>query len=156
MTAPNPVAALWHLTLPWARPPIIANDSTSRRQSMHVVASTRDDVAAVARSLRLPPITAPVVAMLTWYRGSNRVADSDNIAPTLKRCLDGLRLAGVLVDDTPRQVVMTMQRVVLRDYSPWSDGQGRVVLSMFPAEAWPVVHIPPSRSATLSTGVPAP
>lgn len=156
MTTISPAAALWHLHLPWARPPIIANDSTSRRQSMHVVASTRDDVAQVARSLKIPAVTVPVVALLTWYRGSNRVADSDNIAPTLKRCLDGLRLAGVLVDDTPRQVVMTMQRVVLRDYSPWSDGQGRVVLSLFPAEAWPVDMVAPSRSATLTLGEPAP
>lgn len=149
-------AALWHLTLPWERPPILANDTGKLAAQMSVKRRTRDDMAQVARSLRIQPVRVPVAALLTWYRRTERVADSDNIAPTLKRVLDGLVLAGVLAGDTPQYVPLTMQRVIPRTHNPWSSGTERVVLSLFAADSYRVVHIYPSPSGTFADGAPTP
>lgn len=131
----------------------MANDSGQLRMEMGERAATRDDMAMVARSLKIEPITIPVVAVLTWYTGSNRTADSDNIAPTLKRCLDGLRLAGVLADDDASRVVLTAQRIVQRDYDSWPSSGPRVVLSLYDGRALDLPHIEPSPPATYATAV---
>ena len=142
---------LWHVTLPWRRPPLMANDTGRLAASMADRARTRDDVCLLARSLRLQPITVPVVAILTWYTNTRQVTDSDNIAPTLKRCLDGLRLARVLADDTARHVVFTGQRVYLRDRHPYGVGSpARVILSLYDGSTFSLPHVDPSPPATLA------
>jgi hypothetical protein len=127
---------IWHVVLPWQRPPLMANDTGQLRMQMGERAATRDDTATVARSLKLQPITIPVVAVLTWYTASRRTTDPDNIAPTLKRCLDGLRLAGVLADDHA---------------DPAPAAGPRVILSLYDGRALALPHIAPAPSATLAT-----
>lgn len=39
----------------------------------------------------------------TWYKPNNKI-DHDNIAAAKKFCLDGLKLAGVIKDDSPRYI----------------------------------------------------
>lgn len=52
-----------------------------------------------------PEAPMPVrVAVHAWPEKSGRMFDGDAIAPTVKACIDGLVLAGVLVDDTPTWV----------------------------------------------------
>jgi hypothetical protein len=148
--------ALWHLTLPWTRPPLMANDGSSLRVSFAEKANCRDSVRTLARSLRLDPVAVPVVAVLTYYPGTNHTIDPDNIAPTLKRCLDGLQLAGVLANDSGRHVVLTAQRVVPLDLDPFGKSRGRVVLSLYDGTRLELPHILPSPSATLSTELRSP
>jgi hypothetical protein len=144
---------LWHVTLPWRRPPLMANDTGTLRNSMVARAACRDDMARVARSLRIPPATGPVVAVLTWYHATNKVVDSDNVAPTLKRILDGLRIAGVLQDDSGRHVMLTAQRCIPRDLDPFPGAGPRLVLSLYDAQHLDLPHLEPSPSATFTTHV---
>ena len=52
-----------------------------------------------------PKTPMPVrVAVHAWPEKSGRMFDGDAIAPSVKACIDGLVLAGVLVDDTPTWV----------------------------------------------------
>jgi hypothetical protein len=141
---------IWHLTLPWERPLLMANDSSSLRGQMRTKASVRDDTAMIARQLKLPPIAVPVVAVLSWYHRTRRAIDSDNIAPTLKRCLDGLQLAGVLENDSGHHVRLTAQRCIPKDLDPFVGGRPRVVLSLYDASDFLLPHPEPSPCATLT------
>jgi hypothetical protein len=128
----------------------MANDSGRLSARMGLTASTRDDTCLLARSLKLRPVAGPVVALLSYYHCTNKHVDSDNIAPTLKRCLDGLRLAKVLADDDGRHVLATMQRCVPRDLDPFHGSGPRVILSLYDGAGWQLPHITPSAPATLA------
>lgn len=141
---------IWHLTLPWERPLLMANDSRGLRAQMGTVASVRDDTAMIAKQLKLPLIAVPVVAVLSWYHRTKREIDSDNIAPTLKRCIDGLRIAGVLANDSGHYVRLTAQRCIPKDLDPFTGGRPRVVLSLYDASDFLLPHPEPSPSATLT------
>jgi len=74
----------------------------------------RDATIVLAKQQRIPRLEAAVVE-LRWLKGDNRRADSDNIAPTLKPCIDGLRAAGVLDDDDASRVRPFCRVVYRRD-----------------------------------------
>lgn len=142
----------WHITLPYLRPPLTANETARGHNLAHARdrAEVRHTVAAVARSLRLPTLATAVV-MLWWYPGRNgSVPDADNIAPTLKPCLDGLRDAGVLADDNARHVLLTAQRVVRLADDPFGARTPRVVLSVYDADGWVFGHPEPGPTARLT------
>lgn len=75
------------------------------------------DTAFVAQG-KVPRDIYPITVELIWYKGDNRVADSDNIAATLKPCIDALVRMGVLPNDSPEYVVRTSQRVIPRKLDP--------------------------------------
>ena len=69
-----------------------------------------DKVCLLARSTwrSRPPIEHPVVVTFTWHlvpKKKNRAMDPDNVSHGQKYILDGLVKAGVLVDDSPAQVL---------------------------------------------------
>lgn len=105
------------IPLPWQRPPLTLNSRGTRIEEWRLATIIKDGTALVSKG-KIPRDIYPVTAELVWYPGNNRVADSDNIASTLKHCIDALVRTGVLPDDSPRYVVRTSQRVIPRDLDP--------------------------------------
>lgn len=103
--------------LPWHRPPLTLNSRLSKIEEWRLANVIKDGTTLVAKG-KIPRDAYPVMVELVWYPGNNRVADSDNIASTLKHCIDALVRTGVLPDDSPRYVVRTSQRVIPRDLDP--------------------------------------
>jgi len=124
----------------------MANDKGGWGAKLEDVKDVRDSVRRLARSLKLPRITTPVAAILTWYHGSEKTIDGDNIAPTLKRALDGLRLAGVLVDDSGHYVTLCGQRAIPRSLDPYDQKRPRLVLSLFDGRGTELPHLAPAAS----------
>lgn len=60
-------------------------------------------VAFYARKARLEPFVGPVVVRIRWVE-PNRRRDVDNVQGASKFVLDGLRDAGVIVNDTQKRV----------------------------------------------------
>lgn len=116
----------WVLLLPWHRPPYTLNDRYGKWEAHRIRTDIRDVTAQVLGS-SVPRGVGPLTAELVWYPGNDKVADSDNIAPTLKHCLDALKLRGIVPDDNPKHVVRTMQRVVPRSLDP----HGRKIPELF-------------------------
>jgi hypothetical protein len=104
----------WVLWLPWSRPPLSLNRHLHYMQEHRLKEQLRDATIVLAKQQRIPRLEAAVVE-LHWLKGDNRRADSDNIAPTLKPCIDGLRAAGVLDDDDASRVRPLCRVVYRRD-----------------------------------------
>lgn len=105
------------IQLPWDRPPLTMNSRLTRIAEWRVANNIRTATGLVAKG-KLPTDSYPITVELVWYKGDNRVADSDNIAATLKHCIDALVHTGVLPDDSPTYVVRTSQRVIPRKLDP--------------------------------------
>ena len=105
------------MPLPWHRPPLTMNSRASKIEEWRLANIIKDGVTLVLKNT-IPRGIYPITAELVWYPGNNKVADSDNIATTLKHAIDALVRKGVLPDDSPRYVVRTSQRVVPRDLDP--------------------------------------
>ena len=103
--------------LPWHRPPLTLNTGAGKIETWRLANVIRDAVTLLAKG-KVPRECHPCSIELVWYKGDNRVADSDNIALTLKYCIDALVRIGVLPDDSPRYVVRTSQRVIPRSLDP--------------------------------------
>lgn len=71
------------------------------RARMIARARWRDDTAAVARSLQIPRLAAPIV---TYTRYSTAEPDFDGLVASFKHVQDGLVVAGVLPDDAPKHL----------------------------------------------------
>lgn len=69
------------------------------------VKRVRQRAAALARSTRLQPCTGLVRITATVHGRVNRWSDPNNAADTTKPIVDGLRDAGVLVDDDHTHVI---------------------------------------------------
>lgn len=80
------------------------------RQLRRMQSPATDKVCLLARSTwrSRPPIEHPVIVTFAWHlmkRPKNRALDPDNVSHGQKYILDGLVKAGVLVDDSPAQVL---------------------------------------------------
>lgn len=93
------------------------NSRVSKVEEWRLGNAIKDGVALVLKGA-VPRDVHPVTVELVWYPGNNRVADSDNIATTLKYCVDALVRMGVLPNDSPKFVVRTSQRVIPRELDP--------------------------------------
>ena len=102
--------ALWRLDLPYTRPPLNLNDRSHYMVRSRKVRQLRGDVCTIARALRIPPL-GRIRVELHYRPRDNRRRDSDNCVATLKPCLDGLRDAGVIPDDTPGCVSWSEPRI---------------------------------------------
>lgn len=98
------------LTVPYARPPMLANDQ--RRWHFRKVAAVKREVADtvcwVARCALLRSLQPSVVTII-WFASDKRRRDPDSLGPFAKAALDGLVGAGVWPDDNTEWV----RRVVL-------------------------------------------
>lgn len=117
MAAYSVIVPEYVIQLPWHSPPLTMNSRASRIEEWRLANVIRDAVMLLAKG-KVPRESYPVTVELVWYKGDNRVADSDNIATTLKYCIDALVRIGVLPDDSPRYVVRTSQRVIPRSLDP--------------------------------------
>lgn len=105
---------------------------------------------------------AGVQVGLVWYPGKRIVCDSDNLAPTLKAALDGLRDARVIPEDNGAVVLRTWQRAIPRHMDPMDGTTPRVVLVMEPAMDLAWDHFPHGEAGQLVTrtrselGTPSP
>lgn len=87
-------------------PFIVANGGHGSWQGQrHLVAKWRAKAAWAAKAARIPPITGHVRITAFVGRNHNRGRwDPANWSGTAKACVDGLRDAGVLVDDSTAYV----------------------------------------------------
>lgn len=83
--------------------PLSLNDRGHWSKHRQLKAEWRTEVAHLARAARIPRLSR-IHVVLHAYPKINRRRDSDNLVATLKPCIDGLRDAGVIADDTPDQV----------------------------------------------------
>lgn len=95
------------------RPPLNANQRIHWAKRAQLTKQLRAVTAAKAR--RLQQVDGRVRITLVWQVVDNRRRDPDNIAPTLKPVIDGLRDAGVLPEDHAGIVAGTGQRIQLGD-----------------------------------------
>ena len=106
------------IPLPWRRPPLTLNFRGSKIERWRLGDTIKRATAMVAKGV-VPRDSAPLTVELVWYPGNNKVADSDNIAFTLKYCVDALVSVGTMPDDRPLYVVRTSQRVIPRSLDPY-------------------------------------
>jgi hypothetical protein len=123
--------ARWRLPLPFVRPLLNLNEMKGKHWSRSV-GDYRTLVEAgyyLSRHHKLPrPILSAVTVELIYWPGNNSVHDPDNMAPTLKGLLDGVRKAGVLVDDRGRYVRSAICTVIERADDPTDSAKARMAL----------------------------
>lgn len=120
------------LYLPIRKPPLTANQRHTHWSQRHtpeknLQAATMMAVSQQWKGLRFQ---GPVDIQMEYYPNDNRHRDSDNIAPSLKPVIDGLRHAGVLINDTSTYVRRTSTMIVRKcdDPTPDRDARGPEVL----------------------------
>ena len=97
-------AASWELTLPYAAPPLRANDRRHWGGQARIVAQIRRDTHHMAKFLHLPRGLERITVCLNWQPNTTRRRDRDGIYPTLKAALDGLVDYGMVADDDASHV----------------------------------------------------
>lgn len=113
----------WELRLPWATPPITANQRNHWRKQAALVAEVRGFVyRATSDSGSSPYDVEHVTVGLHYWPRDRRRRDADNLVPTLKAACDGLVDADVVEDDTPAFMAKLMPEI----HAP--DGDPRLVL----------------------------
>ena len=92
------------LTIPAPAPWINANARDHWTKKGRLTRSWRSASAAWARHQKLRPVTQPVVIVATVVKTNSRRFDVENLAPTVKAAIDGLRDSGALPEDDTRWV----------------------------------------------------
>lgn len=92
------------LTIPAPAPWINANARDHWTKKGRLTRSWRSASAAWAKHQKLRPVTQPVVIVATVVKTNSRRFDVENLAPTVKAAIDGLRDSGVLPEDDTRWV----------------------------------------------------
>lgn len=92
------------LDLPWRTPPLSMNQRLHWAAKARLSRTVRDVTHARAKAEEIPAFTVPVVVTLNYRQKVQRPIDKDNLYATVKPCLDGLRDAGVIADDTSAHV----------------------------------------------------
>jgi len=109
-----------------------ANARHNRWVEAAITKQIRLDAARLARSQKLPHYTGPVTILAVQHPGKGKRAhDAENIAPLVKAAIDGLRDAGVLVNDSPKWVTKVSHTTGPR--TP----RGRLVLHITPVDGAP-------------------
>lgn len=109
----------WMLWLPYATNPVPMNRNGSRggwRTEARAVAAVRTLAVVLARG-SIPPQDR-IRVRLDWEVTTRRTRDEDNLVKCMKHLVDGLRIAGVVVDDTRRYVERLMPEINFAPASP--------------------------------------
>lgn len=118
----------WVWRTPFDEPPLNLNKSANP-MALHAKRKTHGNLMANELLRDFHPWNWDLVEIeLVWFRGSNRLADADNTAPTHKAIQDALVRASVIPDDNARHVHRTSQRIVLADNDPYAKQRGSRVL----------------------------
>lgn len=109
----------WLLWLPYATNPVPMNRNGSRkgwRAEAAKVAAVRDTATVLAQ--RRIPAQARIRVRLDWEVTTRRTRDEDNLVKCMKHLVDGLRIAGVIPDDTRQYVERLMPEINYLPASP--------------------------------------
>lgn len=93
------LAASVFIPLPWTRQPLSQNDRGSWHGKHRVTQAAIVQAGAAIRAAGVQPITGARVILHLWAKDRRR-RDTDNLAPTLKACMDALVDEGILPDDS--------------------------------------------------------
>ena len=85
--------------LGWDRPPLSLNDRQHHHAKAKGYAQAVEDARWAIRTARVAPPSLPVAVALHWRIPTRGRRDPDNMAATLKACLDALVAEGVVPDD---------------------------------------------------------
>lgn len=124
----------WRLPVPYRRPPLSLNGREHWSVRNRIGKTVRQAAWALARQQKVPPMQA-IIIELVWFKGDNRRADADNMAPTLKALQDGLVAARVVPDDSGDRVISARLRVTLRRDDPYPAAGARMELRIKDASA---------------------
>ncbi|MFT4288154.1 hypothetical protein [Nocardioides sp.] len=121
--------ASYFVPLPWSTPPLSQNDRGGWQGRHDAIADTIHEARWVIRAAKLPRIDRAEVTIHYWIP-DNRRRDGDNLAPTLKACLDALVQEHVLTDDSWRHVPYSGH--AMHPPTPTPPHGGRLVLEVTP------------------------
>jgi crossover junction endodeoxyribonuclease RusA len=125
----------WRLPVPYRRPPLSLNSRiTVHAARNRIVQEVKHAGWVMARHHKVPPLQA-IIVELVWFKGDNRRADADNMAPTLKALQDGLVKANVVPDDSGDRVISARLSVVLKSQDPYPGAGARMELRVRDASA---------------------
>ncbi|WP_187974048.1 RusA family crossover junction endodeoxyribonuclease [Corynebacterium poyangense] len=96
------------IPLPWATPPLTANQRHHWARRAQIVKETRNMARYKAREKQLPKCLKKIRVELHYYPQNKRRRDADNLVPTLKALCDGLVDYGIVKDDTPEYMEKIM------------------------------------------------
>lgn len=99
----------WTLTIDGFEP-LSLNDRTHRMARAQLTAEWVGEVVTLVKAERIPRLQR-IHVRLEAHPPIRRRRDRDNLAATLKPCIDGLVRAGVVPDDTPDRVVAELPTV---------------------------------------------
>ena len=99
------------LWLPYALPPLTANQRMHWRRKADTVRDVRYAANVLARNAKLPQGVDHATVALHYVPRDRRRRDADNLVPTLKAACDGLVDAGLTADDTPDQMTKHMPTI---------------------------------------------
>ena len=95
------------LWLPYATPPLTANQRLHWAAKARLTADVRRTAMLLARAAHLPRDCEHVTVALHYTPRDRRRRDPSNLMPTQKAVVDGLVDAGLVADDTPDYVTET-------------------------------------------------
>lgn len=116
----------WVLHLTWERDPLPMNSRLYHRAKAAQVRMIRDTAFQLARSARIPNQDR-IRVRLDWEVIDRRTRDEDNLSYTFKSLVDGLRLAGVVHDDSRKYVIREMPEI---HYAPKSATRPRAFMRL--------------------------
>ena len=129
MTAP---ATITHtLNLPFATPPLNANDRMHWRPKAAITKQIRDTVRILAIAAHLPRGLDHITVTLHYAPRDNRIRDAINLTPTQKVCVDGLVDFGIVPNDHGEFVTDLMPVI----HPKTGTGQGQLWLTITWEEA---------------------
>ncbi|QDF20231.1 hypothetical protein SEA_BRAN_49 [Corynebacterium phage Bran] len=99
------------LWLPYALPPLTANQRMHWRRKADTVRDVRYATNVLARNAKLPQGVEHVTIELHYTPRDRRRRDASNLMPTQKAVVDGLVDAGLVPDDTPDYVTETIPTI---------------------------------------------
>lgn len=113
------MTGVWHLPIPLVdgKPPLNANDRLHWAVKNRRVQDIKDAIGWRVREAKIPRLEHITVQLMFQPQDSRR-RDPSNLMPTQKAGVDGLVVAGVVVDDTPTYVEELIPLVLRRDGGP--------------------------------------
>lgn len=111
---------LYVITLPFTKPPLTLNQRQPWMVKAELTKQVRNAAMLLALSARVPKGMEYIEVTLHYRPNTKRKRDEDNLFATLKPCLDGLRDAGVIIDDDHTHVTSRCRiEKVGRDPALW-------------------------------------
>ena len=98
----------YRLRMPWARPPLSANDRRHHMAHAKLVAEVRVTAGWVVKAARIPACVRATVGLVYVPPIRRKRDGGENYADTLKAAIDGVVDAGVVPDDTPEYLIRLM------------------------------------------------